>query len=60
MKMLFTQCKYEMLRIMRNPYYVISSLLSPIIFYLLHQAREYKYAKPRSMAGALSNVDGHL
>ncbi|GIO32740.1 MULTISPECIES: ABC transporter permease [Paenibacillus] len=33
--MLFMQCKVEMLRIVRNPYYVFWSLLMPIVFYFI-------------------------
>ncbi|MGN7360837.1 ABC transporter permease [Paenibacillus sp. SAF-054] len=35
MKMLFMQCRVEMLRIIRNPYYVFWSLLMPIVFYFI-------------------------
>ncbi len=34
-RMLFMQCKVEMLRIVRNPYYVFWSLLMPIVFYFI-------------------------
>lgn len=35
MKLLFKQCKIEMLRILRNPYYVFWSLFMPILFYFI-------------------------
>lgn len=35
MNMLLMQCKVEMLRIIRNPYYVFWSLLMPIVFYFI-------------------------
>ncbi|WP_152399651.1 ABC transporter permease [Paenibacillus cellulositrophicus] len=35
MQMLFMQCRAEMLRIIRNPYYVFWSLLMPIVFYFI-------------------------
>ncbi|QVY63028.1 ABC transporter permease [Cytobacillus gottheilii] len=35
MKMLITQCKVEIIRILRNPYYVFWSLFMPILFYTL-------------------------
>lgn len=35
MKLLLMQCKVEMLRILRNPYYVFWSLLMPILFYFI-------------------------
>jgi ABC-2 type transport system permease protein len=34
-KLLLNQCKAELLRIMRNPYYVFWSLLMPIMFYFI-------------------------
>lgn len=35
MKTILTQCKYEIIRIMRNPYYVFWSLFMPIVFYIV-------------------------
>ncbi|MDQ0156201.1 ABC transporter permease [Robertmurraya andreesenii] len=35
MKTILTQCKYEIIRIMRNPYYVFWSLFMPIVFYVV-------------------------
>jgi ABC-2 type transport system permease protein len=35
MRIIIAQCKAEMLRIIRNPYYVFWSLLMPIMFYIL-------------------------
>ena len=35
MKLLMNQCKSELLRILRNPYYVFWSLLMPIMFYFI-------------------------
>ncbi|BFH65793.1 MULTISPECIES: ABC transporter permease [Paenibacillus] len=35
MKMMFMQCKVEMLRIIRNPYFVFWSLMMPILFYFI-------------------------
>ncbi|MBU9711696.1 ABC transporter permease [Evansella tamaricis] len=35
MRAIWTQCKAEILRIMRNPYYVFWSLMMPIFFYVL-------------------------
>lgn len=35
MRVLRTQCKAELLRIFRNPYYVFWSLLMPILFYFI-------------------------
>lgn len=34
-KMLIKQCKIELLRVIRNPYYVFWSLLMPVIFYFI-------------------------
>lgn len=35
MKMLLTQCKVEILRVFRNPYYIFWSLFMPIVFYFI-------------------------
>ncbi|PAQ12656.1 ABC transporter permease [Bacillaceae bacterium SAOS 7] len=35
MKILFMQCKVEIIRILRNPYFVFWSLLMPIFFYIV-------------------------
>lgn len=35
MRLITVQCKAEMLRIIRNPYYVFWSLLMPIMFYFI-------------------------
>ncbi len=35
MKLLMNQCKAELLRILRNPYYVFWSLIMPIMFYFI-------------------------
>ncbi|WP_203364342.1 ABC transporter permease [Bacillus sp. REN10] len=35
MKVLFMQCKAEIIRILRNPYFVFWSLLMPIFFYII-------------------------
>lgn len=35
MKMFFQQCKVEMLRMLRNPYYLFWSLCMPVFFYIL-------------------------
>ncbi|WP_374018155.1 ABC transporter permease [Paenibacillus thiaminolyticus] len=35
MKLLFVQCKMELLRVIRNPYFVFWSLLMPMVFYFI-------------------------
>ncbi|WP_100009844.1 ABC transporter permease [Lentibacillus sediminis] len=36
MKGIFTQCRFEVIRIFRNPYYVFWSLMMPIVFYFIY------------------------
>ncbi|UTR13746.1 ABC transporter permease [Salipaludibacillus sp. LMS25] len=35
MKLIWSQCRAEIVRLLRNPYYVFSSLLMPIMFYII-------------------------
>ena len=59
-KLITLQCKMELLRMVRNPYYIFWSLAMPILFYFIFTRVVNTGPTIRTMAGPLSHVDGVL
>src|SRR5690606_13068334 len=49
MKMLLTQCKIEILRVFRNPYYIFWSLFMPIVFYFIFTRVVYLHVPDKAL-----------